>query len=357
VQAPATSLVVTGLTNGSPYRFQVSASNAEGTSEYSALSNAVTPSGPVAVVAGTPRAVTGTARNGAVALSWQAPLAVANAAPITGYRIRTYQGTGATVFREVTTTGTATTAVIDSLTNGIGYTFDVSAINSVDIGAPSARSASITPVAQVVAGATRTVTGVPGNTQVTLSWQAPAAVANAAPITGYRIRTYQGTGATVLREATTTGTATTAVIGSLTNGIGYTFDVSAINSVGTGAPSARSASITPRADVVAPTVTSTTPANGATGVSRTANITGTFSEDITGYNATSVRLVRVNTGTVWAAGLSFNAATNVLTINPTSTLVANTQFRVTITGSATGVRDLAGNPVATRSLTFTTGAN
>ncbi|MCU1637069.1 MAG: heme peroxidase, partial [Cryobacterium sp.] len=357
VQAPATSLVVTGLTNGSPYRFQVSASNAEGTSEYSALSNAVTPSGPVAVVAGTPRAVTGTARNGAVALSWQAPLAVANAAPITGYRIRTYQGTGATVFREVTTTGTATTAVIDNLTNGIGYTFDVSAINSVDIGAPSARSASITPVAQVVAGATRTVTGVPGNTQVTLSWQAPAAVANAAPITGYRIRTYQGTGATVLREATTTGTATTAVIGSLTNGIGYTFDVSAINSVGTGAPSARSASITPRADVVAPTVTSTTPANGATGVSRTANITGTFSEDITGYNATSVRLVRVNTGTVWAAGLSFNAATNVLTINPTSTLVANTQFRVTITGSATGVRDLAGNPVATRSLTFTTGAN
>jgi hypothetical protein len=201
------------------------------------------------------------------------------------------------------------------------------------------------------------VTGVPGNTQVTLSWQAPAAVANAAPITGYRIRTYQGTGATVLREATTTGTATTAVIGSLTNGIGYTFDVSANNSVGTGAPSARSASITPRADVVAPTVTSTTPANGATGVSRTANITGTFSEDITGYNATSVRLVRVNTGTVWAAGLSFNAATNVLTINPTSTLVANTQFRVTITGSATGVRDLAGNPVATRSLTFTTGAN
>ncbi len=45
--AGATSLVVTGLTNGTGYRFQVAATNSVGTGAFSALSNVVTPtSGP-----------------------------------------------------------------------------------------------------------------------------------------------------------------------------------------------------------------------------------------------------------------------------------------------------------------------
>ena len=46
----------------------------------------------------------------------------------------------------------------------------------------------------------------------------------------------------------------------------------------------------------------------------------------------------------------------MLTINPSATLAANVQYRVTITGGAAAVRDLAGNPVATRTWVFTTGA-
>ena len=59
--AGATSLVVTGLTNGSQYRFQVLASNALGDSPFSALSNTVSPT--TATAPGAPTIGTATAGN------------------------------------------------------------------------------------------------------------------------------------------------------------------------------------------------------------------------------------------------------------------------------------------------------
>jgi len=44
-----------------------------------------------------------------------------------------------------------------------------------------------------------------------------------------------------------------------------------------------------------------------------------------------------------------------MTMNPNVNLVANTQYRVTLTGGAGAIRDLAGAPLATTTWTFTTG--
>ena len=458
VVAGQTSLIVTGLTNGSSYTFQVSATNAEGTSAFSASSNAVTPSAPVVqVVAGAPTIGTPVAGNAQVTVNWTAPTPVANQATITGYRVRTYVGTSATVFR-TSVVADVSTVTITALTNGTGYSFDVAAINAVGTGAASARSVVVTPTApvvQVVAGAPVIGTPVAGNASVTVNWAAPAPVANQAPITGYRVRTFIGAGATAT-GTTTVGNVTSTVIASLTNRTGYSFDVAAINAVGTGAASARSVTVIPRTEFVlptviartpasgarsvsqtanltatfsepvalvsgttfvlrlgttvipaavsyntttrvatldpsatlladriytvtlsgirdtagntmatrtwsfttgpAPTITTRTPASGATGVGQNANATATFSEDITGVSATTVQITRVSTGAVITSVAAFNATTNVLTINPSVTLTSNVQYRVTITGGTTSVRDLIGNPFVTRTWTFTTGS-
>jgi hypothetical protein len=450
-----TSLTVTGLTNGTAYRLQVSATNAEGTSAFSAPSNAVTPTAPVVpVIAGAPTLGAIVAGNAQVTVNWLAPAPVANAAPITGYAIRTFAGT--TLVR-TTIVGNVTNIVITALTNGTGYTFDVAAINSVGTGVTSARSAVATPAAPIVVPGAPTIgTPTAGVASATVNWTASSNNGGSA-ITGYRVRAFAG--ATLARTQTVTGNLASVAVTGLTNGTAYTFDVAATNAAGTGAASGRSLAVTPRTEFVAPTVTArspisggrsvsqtgnitvtfsepvvgvsgttftlrlgssatgqliaavvtynattrvatldptatlladrtytarlsgvtdvagntmtaaswgfivgpaptitaSTPASGATAVGRNANATATFSEAITGDNSATVRITQVSNGAVVAAVNTFNTTTRVLTIDPSASLAANTQYRVTITGGNASVRDLAGNPVTTRTWVFTTG--
>ena len=64
---PATSVTVSGLTNGTTYTFTVAATNAVGTGPASAASNAVTPTGPT--VPGAPTGVSAVAGNGSATVS------------------------------------------------------------------------------------------------------------------------------------------------------------------------------------------------------------------------------------------------------------------------------------------------
>ena len=147
--ADANSLVVTGLTNGSAYRFQISAGNAEGTSPYSALSDPVTPRVPIT----TPDAPTigaPSAADASATVRWTAPANTGGSA-ITSYNVRAYTGT--TVVKSVGATGTATSVTVTGLTNGTAYTFDVRAVNAAGTSTASARSTSVTPVAVATAPA------------------------------------------------------------------------------------------------------------------------------------------------------------------------------------------------------------
>jgi methionine-rich copper-binding protein CopC len=104
-----------------------------------------------------------------------------------------------------------------------------------------------------------------------------------------------------------------------------------------------------------PVVTARSPASGATGVSRTANVTSTFSEAVQGVSGTTFTL-RNPAGTVITAVVSYNATTRVATLNPSATLAAGTRYTVRLTGGTSAIRDVAGNPLATTSWSFTTGA-
>src|SRR4051794_14182209 len=104
-----------------------------------------------------------------------------------------------------------------------------------------------------------------------------------------------------------------------------------------------------------PAVSARTPAVNATAVSRTANVTATFSEAVQGVSATTFTLQPVG-GAAVTATVTRNGTTNQWVLDPSATLLAGTQYTVTITGGANGVKDLAGNPANTATWTFTTGA-
>lgn len=150
--APATSLSVTGLTNGTTYRFQVSAVNSIGSSLLSASSNTVTPAA-LATVPGAP--IIGTATRGSAGgaltatATWSAPSSTGGSA-ITGYRVMTLRMSSSS--SSATVLGTTTSAVLGptvrrlavTLANG-NYRFQVVAINAVGTSARSARSNNVVP--------------------------------------------------------------------------------------------------------------------------------------------------------------------------------------------------------------------
>lgn len=97
------------------------------------------------------------------------------------------------------------------------------------------------------------VTGTAGNAQVALTWTAPT-YNNGAAITDYTVQYSSNSGSswnTFSHSAS--ATASIAVTG-LTNSTAYIFRVAAVNSAGTGSPSANSGSVTPVAGTTTTTV-------------------------------------------------------------------------------------------------------
>jgi hypothetical protein len=109
----------------------------------------------------------------------------------------------------------------------------------------------------------------------------------------------------------------------------------------------------------APTVTSTGPAAGATGVAVGANVTATFSEDVQGVGGGTFSLRTTSGGTAVAAGVTYDAASKVATLNPNADLAAGTQYTATLTGGTAGIRDAGGNSLSPNPTTwsFTTAAS
>ena len=101
------------------------------------------------------------------------------------------------------------------------------------------------------------------------------------------------------------------------------------------------------ADVTAPTVTSFSPADNSIGVSGTANLVITFSENVQ-KNSGNIVIKRVSDGltleTISITSLDVTVSGTSVTINPTTTLPSGTAVYVEIESGA--IEDLAGNDYA-----------
>jgi Fibronectin type III domain len=177
-----------------------------------------------------PTNVTASPGNAQATVSWTAPSN--GGSTITGYTV-TSSPDGVTA-----TTSGATSVVVPGLTNGVSYTFTVTATNAIDTSDPSDPSNSVMPEAPTAPDAPTNVTASPGNASASVSWTAPVNNGGS-PITGYAVTSNPagGTGSTL-------GAASTTVTG-LSNGVSYTFTVTATNGAGTSDPSDPSNSVTP----------------------------------------------------------------------------------------------------------------
>ncbi|MFJ5861129.1 S8 family serine peptidase [Pseudarthrobacter sp. NPDC092439] len=106
----------------------------------------------------------------------------------------------------------------------------------------------------------------------------------------------------------------------------------------------------------APAVTGFAPGSNALLVKRGSNVTVTFSEAVQGVGTSTFTLKNASTGAVVYARVFRNGTTNQWILDPSLALARKTKYTVTVTGGTAGVRDLAGNALASKTWQFTTGS-
>ena len=262
-----TRYTVTGLDNGAAYQFQVRAINDAGNGAESTASTAATPS----TTPSAPLNLRGEARNSEIVLTWTAAAPDATTinrqnghSPITRYEYQQKTGDGdyspwsIIINPDPTATPNAALAThtVTGLTNGYTYQFKVRAINGNGNGA-AAESAPVTIA--TTPGRPRSLTAVPGNAQVTLSWVASGD--GGSPITSWQFRQALSTDtftATTPAWVTIPGSnadTTSYTVVSLDNANQYKFQIRAVNAQGAGS-TAESAVVDPGMPPGAPTALS-----------------------------------------------------------------------------------------------------
>lgn len=231
-----------GLVNGSTYLVDVVATNNAGTSE-AGTSGSVTPR----TVPSKPIQVTLTPGSGTIRVSWTAPLSDGGSS-ITSYLATATPGTG------VTCTSTGTYCDFLGLTAGTTYAVTVVAVNAAGTGAASS---SVSAMPFTNPGAPTSLSATADDTQVLVSWSAPAS-SGGSDITGY---VATATLSSNVFSCSAPSTATSCWIRGLTNGSKYTIKVSASNGAGPGPESSVSGFTIPRGVSIAPTLVSVDPQN------------------------------------------------------------------------------------------------
>lgn len=259
VYSPSTSCTISGLTDGTSYKFSSTATNSAGTSSSSVASTAVTPAGKPSIVTG----ASATASNASAVVRFTAP-ATNGGAPIVSYTVTASTGQTCVI---TPTFPDPLGCTVNGLTNGTAVTFAVQANNGAYTSDSSTATIAVTPA--TVPGAPTRVTGTssePG--KVTITFTAPASNGGSAT-TEYVITSSPG-GLTCIATVPSTGCEITG----LTNGTAYTFTAIARNLVGNSANSTASAAVTPVGKPSTPTNIVVSAGNASATISFTAPNTG-----------------------------------------------------------------------------------
>ncbi len=219
---PTTTCTLTGLTNGTTYTINVTATNTIGTSQpaTTTVGAASAPSAPTNVSA--------TGGDQQAAVTWSAPASDGGSA-ITSYTATAVPGGASCV-----TSAPTTACTITGLTNGTTYTIDVTATNAVGTGPAGSTTVSVGRVPDVPTG----LTARGYNKKALLSWTAPTFDG------GFAISSYTATATPGGNTCLVAYPTTTCTITGLTNGTTYTVSVVATNAKGNSAAS-NTATVTP----------------------------------------------------------------------------------------------------------------
>jgi len=228
------------VTNGVPYYYQVSATNAIGEGPRSSEVS-VTP----ATQPGAPQGLSAAPGDATVSLTWSPPSSNGGS-PITNYRV--YRGNISGGETLLTTLGVVTSYSDTAVTNSVTYYYEVSALNNVGEG-PRSSEASATPIAPTtVPGAPRDLGAVAGDATVALAWSSPSSDGGSA-ITNYKV--YRGNISGQLSLLATLPNVLSYTDSAVTNGQTYYYKVTAVNAVGEG-PRSNEASGTPTSGQTVP---------------------------------------------------------------------------------------------------------
>ncbi len=197
---------------------------------------------------------------GTTTVTWVAP-DTSNFVPITKYEILSDGYVIGTVEPSIDSAGLIsadipTTKTIGLLALGKEYKFTVKAHNLVGAGLESDASEALTLVDRPSKPSSVKVT--PGDTSVSLVWQAPFSNGGA-PLTGYKVVTSGDGSDDVIKEFA--GDVDRAKIEGLKNGTIYKFEILATNKIGD-SPSITSESVIPVGKPGIPETVSATPGNG-----------------------------------------------------------------------------------------------
>ena len=132
---------------------------------------------------GAPTIGPATAGNASATVSWTAPTGT-----VTGYQVRVVDtATNAQVGALRSAGAAGTSLVVNGLTNGTSYQFQVQGVNAVGAGPFSALSNAVTPAAPTVPGGPTIGTATAANASANVRWTPPASNGGS-PITGYEVR-------------------------------------------------------------------------------------------------------------------------------------------------------------------------